>query len=140
MTFLHKLAQRLARMKTALIMGVVATIACEMPLADPSSTVGRLQLSPKTSALRTGQMSQFVVIALTPTGDTAMMAVSWSTTGGTIVDTSTTGNKHFLHYKSPSQPGHYTIKTRSTLAGLSDSATVTVTAVPVASVSISPAS
>ena len=36
MTFLHKLAQRLARMKTALLIGIVTTIACELPMGGTS--------------------------------------------------------------------------------------------------------
>jgi uncharacterized protein YjdB len=159
MTFLHKLARRLAGMKTALIMGAVATIACEIPLATgPSSTLAQLLLSPKISTLRTGQTTQFVVVGLTSTGDTAKFVVTWSTSGGSIVDTSTSGGKHYVHYKAPSQPGQYKITTQSTVAGLSaqsaaaglsaqstaaalsDSAVVNVSAVPVASVSLSPAS
>src|ERR1700688_4097353 len=130
MTFLHKLAKRLARLKTALIMGAVATIACEIPLATgPSSTVAQLLLSPKISTLRTGQIAQFVVVGLTSTGDTAKCDVTWSATGGSIVDTSTNGGKHYVHYKAPSQPGQYRIitqngaaslSTQSTAAGLSD--------------------
>ena len=139
MTFLHKLAQRLARMKTALIMGAVAAIACEIPLATDPSSVALLQISPKTSTLRTGQIAQFVVIGLTSTGDTAKFNVRWSATGGTIIDTSTTGGKHYGHYKSPNQPGQYKVIGQSSVAALSDSAVVTVSPVPVAAVSVSPA-
>src|SRR6266850_5388962 len=139
MTFLHKLAQRLARMKTALIMGAVAAIACEVPLAtDPSTILALLRVSPRTSAIRTGQTTQFVVVGLTSAGDTATFGVRWSVTGGTIVDTNTTGGKHYLSYKSPNQPGLYTVIGQSTVAGLRDSAVVNVSAVPVASVSVSP--
>src|SRR6266705_211125 len=140
MTFLHKLAQRLARMKTALIMGAVAMIACEIPLATDPSSVAMVEISPKTSSLRTGQIAQFVVIGLTSTGDTAKIGVRWSATGGTIIDTSTSGGKHYGHYKSPNQPGQYKVVGQSSVAALGDSAVVTVTAVPVASVSVSPAS
>ncbi|MGB7588723.1 MAG: Ig-like domain-containing protein, partial [Solirubrobacterales bacterium] len=140
MAFLHKLAQRLARIKAALIVAVVAAIACEVPLADPSSNVGQLQLAPKTSSLRTGQTVKFVAFALTPAGDTAIMSVRWSTTGGSMVDTSTTGGRHYLDYKSPDQPGQYKVITQSVIAGLSDSAVVNVSAVPVASVNVTPGS
>ena len=138
MTFLHKLAQRLARMKTALLIGIVTTIACEVPVADPLSSVGRLQLSPKTPTLRAGQTTQFTVVALTPTGDTAIVDVRWAITGGSMVDTSTSGGKHYLQYRSPSEAGQYKVVTQSMVAGMSDSAVVTVSAVPVASVSVSP--
>ena len=138
MTFLHKLAQRLARMKAALLIGVVATMACEVPVANPSNSVSRLHLSPKTSTLRAGQTAQFTVVALTPTGDTANVGVRWAFTGGSMVDTSTSGGKHYLQYRSPSEAGQYKVVTHSLVAGMSDSAVVTVSAVSVASVSVSP--
>ena len=170
-------AWRLTGMKTALIAGVVATIsgvvatiACEVPLAtDPSRTLSLLQLSPKSSSLRTGEIAQFVVVGLTSAGDTAEFGVQWSATGGTIVDTGTSGGKHYLRYQAPSQPGQYRVITQTTVAGLStkntvpallghrafqlaalstqstaaelsDSAVIDVSAAPVASVSVSPAS
>jgi uncharacterized protein YjdB len=158
MTFLHKLAQRLARLRTALIMAVVATIACEIPLrqSDPSGDVALLQLSPQTVTLGTDQIAQFVVVGFTSTGDTAHFSVTWSASGGSIVDTSTIGGRHYVDYKAPSQPGQYEViiqitaagpsarravaelSATSTAAGLSDSAVVNVTAVPVASVGVSP--
>jgi uncharacterized protein YjdB len=139
-------------------MAAVATIACEIPLAtDVSNIAALLQLSPKTSTLRTDQIAQFVVVGLTSAGDTVKLGVTWSATGGSIVDTGSSGGKHYVHYKAPSQPGQYKVfiqstvvgasaqrtvaglSTQSTAAELSDSAVVTVLAMPVASVRVSPA-
>src|SRR5205809_6813540 len=102
MTFLHKLAQRLARMKTALIMGAVAMIACEIPLATDPSSVAMVEISPKTSSLRTGQIAQFVVIGLTSSGGTAKIGVRRRATGGDSIATSTSAGKHYGHYIAPS--------------------------------------
>ena len=81
MTFLHKLAKRLARLKRALIMGIVVTSACEQQLGlatAPSATVASLLLSPKTSTLSTGQTTQFAVVGVTTSGDTlGGQSVNW---------------------------------------------------------------
>jgi len=140
MMFLYKLAQRLARLHTALILGAFAAIGCEVPVAtDQAGTAVQLLVSPKTSSLRTGQTTQFIAVGLTSTGDTANVAVSWSVTGGDITDTSTTShNRHLSMYKSPTSPGHYKILAKT--ATLTDSAVVDVSTVPVASVAVTPAS
>src|SRR5213593_1890372 len=111
MTFLHKLAQRLARLKAVLVLAVVATSACEqpIPITGPSGALASLLLSPKTLSLLTGQTTQFYVVGLTTSGDTAAVAVSWSVTGGAIVDTSSVGGRHYVRYRSPAQPGQYKV-------------------------------
>src|SRR3989442_8976739 len=80
MTFLHKLAQRLARLKadartvvsaTALVAGAV--IACEKVVnpSSPGSTVSQLVVSPKVVTLQQDQLQDFMAVAFTPTRDTA---------------------------------------------------------------------
>src|SRR5256712_2440202 len=139
MTFLHKLANRLARLKAAFAIGLVVALACERiaQTTDPSGSASRLDLSPKSLTLMTNQTTKFTVVALTSTGDTTSAAVSWSVTGGTITD-STSNNGHYGKYKAPGQTGQYKVHARATGGGASDSATVTVTAVPVASVVVTP--
>src|SRR3989454_4544 len=131
MTFLHKLANRLARLKAAFAIGLVVALACERiaQTTDPSGSASRLDLSPKSLTLMTNQTTKFTVVALTSTGDTTSAAVSWSVTGGTITD-STSNNGHYGKYKAPGQTGQYKVHARATGGGASDSATVTVTAVP----------
>src|SRR5207244_10548694 len=51
MTFLHKLAQRLARLKVALLIGLLATLACERPVTAVLNTalrVASINVSPAT--------------------------------------------------------------------------------------------
>src|SRR3989454_12710585 len=134
MTFLHKLANRLARLKAAFAIGLVVALACERiaQTTDPSGSASRLDLSPKSLTLMTNQTTKFTVVALTSTGDTASAAVSWSVTGGTITD-STSNNGHYGKYKAPGQTGQYKVHARATGGGASDSATGTVTAGPRAS-------
>ncbi|PYO83048.1 MAG: hypothetical protein DMD65_06850 [Gemmatimonadetes bacterium] len=139
MTFLHKLAHRLARLKAAFAIGLVGALACERiaQTTDPSGSVSRLDLSPKSLTLMTNQTTKFTVVALTSTGDTTNVAVSWSVTGGTITDSTSNNGQHYGKYKAPGQTGQY--KVRATGGGTSDSSTVTVAPVPVASVVVAPA-
>jgi hypothetical protein len=137
MTFLHKLAQRLARLKPAFAIGLLATFACEKPSTITDyGVLASLNVSPKTLTLLPNQTTQFVAVGLTPAGDTGIVAVSWSVTGGSIIDTSTSRGKHFGTYKSPPQPGDY--KVVATASAWTDSALVTVIPLPVASVNVSP--
>src|SRR2546428_3051339 len=102
MTFLHKLAHRLARLKAPLAITLVVALACERiaQTTDPSGSVSRLDLSPKSLALMTSQTTKFTVVALTSAGDTPNVAVSWSVTGGTITDSTSNNGQHYGDRKS----------------------------------------
>src|SRR5207249_1012806 len=107
---------------------------------DPATgTVSRLVLSPKILTLRQNQVADFTAVGLAATGDTATVAVSWSVTSGSITDTSTSNGKHYGRYKPGSDTGKVKV-TATGHPGGSDTAVVTVTPVPVASVTVSPAS
>jgi len=142
MTFLHKLAQRLARMKTWYPITVAALFACEKPVAvtGPAGpgAVTRLIVSPKDLTLLPNQTTDLTAVGLTATSDTGSVAVMWSVTGGTMLDTSASGGKHYGRYKSGA-PGQYKVVANGNPGGLSDTATVTVNPVPVAAVVVSPA-
>src|SRR5437879_6993214 len=82
-----------------------------------------------------------MAVGLTSAGDTvAATPVSWSATGGSITDTSSSGGRHYGHYKAASAPGQYKVVAADHSSNASDTATVTVIPVPVASVSVSPPS
>src|SRR2546428_1544230 len=150
MTFLHKLAQRLARLKadartvvsaTALVAGAV--IACER-LANPSSpgsTVSQLVVSPKVVTLQQDQLQDCMAVGFTPTGDTAQISVTWSVTGGTLCDPSSQGGRHYGHYNGTAC-GSFKVAGTSHPGQKSDTGNVTVTCAQpaVASVVVSPAS
>ena len=106
MTFMHKLAARLARLRAWTV--VVATLAvativvsCEHPVTDPSSIIAQLVVAPQTVTLQQNQAEDFLAVGFTATGDSADIAVSWSATGGTI-DSSSAGKRHYGHYTSAS--------------------------------------
>ena len=104
MTFKHKLSCRLALLKdripvlAAVVVAGIAAAACEKPvqLTDVGGgSIAQLVVSPRAVTLQTDQITSFTAVALTSAGDTATnpMRVSWSVTGGSITDTSSTGGK-----------------------------------------------
>ena len=144
MAFTHKLAARLARLKDSA--GIVAALAvativvsCEHPATDPSSSIAQLVVSPQNVTLQQNQAEDFLAVGFTATGDSAEIAVSWSATGGSI-DSSSAGKRHYGHYTSATC-GTFTVTATSHPGNVSTAASVTVTGcpLPVASVSVTPA-
>jgi uncharacterized protein YjdB len=143
MTFLHKLAQRLARLWTASVIAVVAVTSCKLPPARvtaPPGDVAKLDLAPSSLTLFTDRTSDFVVVALTASDDTVDAAVNWTTNGGSIAPTNIVGGRQYARYRAPLQPGRYKVFARAGSSGVSDSSVVDVNVEPVASVSVNPAS
>ena len=144
MAFTHKLAARLARLKDSA--GIVAALAvativvsCEHPATDPSSSIAQLVVSPQNVTLQQNQAEDFLAVGFTASGDSADIAVSWSATGGSI-DSSSAGKRHYGHYTSATC-GTFTVTATSHPGNVSMAASVTVTGcpLPVASVSVTPA-
>src|SRR2546426_791321 len=146
MTFASKLAQRLARLKhrTAIVATVVAAmiVGCELPVrtTDPGSTIAQLVVAPKNVTLQPNQAYDFVAVGFTATGDSAVESVAWSASDGTVTSSSS-GKRHYGNYHN-ANCGVSKVVATSNPGNLSDTATVTVSGctVPVASVSVSPAS
>jgi len=146
MTFTYKLAQRLARLKhriAAVATVVVAIIVgCELPVrtTGTGSIITQLVVAPKNVTLQPNQTYDFVAVGFTATGDSADESVSWSTTDGSVTSSSS-GKRHYGHYHN-GNCGVSKVVATSSPGNLSDTATVTVAGctVPVASVSVSPAS
>ncbi len=144
MAFTHKLAARLARLKDSA--GIVAALAvativvsCEHPATDPSSSIAQLVVSPQNVTLQQNQAEDFLAVGFTASGDSADIAVSWSATGGTV-DSSSAGKRHYGHYTNATC-GTFTVTATSHPGNVSTAASVTVTGcpLPVASVSVTPA-
>jgi len=146
MPFGHKLAHRLALLKGRFSRGALLALAlsfvasCEKPIPlGPSSTVSQLVVSPSTATVQPNQVEDFTAVGFTTAGDTAQIAVAWSTTGG-AVDTNSAGGRHYGHYHNGTC-GQFSVTAKSTPGNLTASASVTVAcAAPVATVTISPAS
>src|SRR3989454_809800 len=146
MTFKHKLSSRLALLKDRVVLaslaGLVtaAIVACELPVraTDPGSTIADLLVSPKILTLRQNATADFTAVGFMSTGDSASMAVSWTVTAGSIIDTSSNGKRHYGHYKAGPNPGQYKVVATGSPGGVSDTAVVTVTLAPVSAVSVAP--
>jgi uncharacterized protein YjdB len=147
MTFKHKLSARLARLWLGLpLFALLSLASCDIRARNvtdpiPPGTIERVQLSPPVVTLTTNAMTDFVAVGMTADGDTVQSAVSWSVTGGALVQTADDGGRHIGRYKAGSQPGSYRVIAMAPVgsAQTSDTASVIVTTIPVASVVVSPA-
>src|SRR5881409_3811657 len=140
----NKLAARLARPNAwtvivAALAVVTIVVSCEHPVTDPSSSIAQLVVSPQNVTLQQNQAEDFLAVGFTATGDSADIAVSWSATGGTV-DSSSAGKRHYGHYTNATC-GTFTVTATSHPGNVSTAASVTVTGcpLPVASVSVTPA-
>jgi uncharacterized protein YjdB len=147
MPFGHKLAHRLALLKGRLYRGALLALAlsfvasCEKPISisGPNGVVTQLVVSPSSATLQPNQVQDFTAVGFTAAGDTAQIAVAWSTSGGTV-DTNSAGGRHYGHYHNGSC-GQYSLTATSTPGNLTAGANITVAcAAPVATVTVTPAS
>src|SRR5438874_13136305 len=132
MTFLHKLPRRIGRLKAWTVITVAAVsvaaavVGCEQPISDTIPTVSRLVVSPKTVTLAPDQTQDFMAVGFTPTGDTAQVDVTWSTTKGSVSDKGTNGRRHYGQYKN-AQCGTSTVTATAHPGIVTGTASVTVT-------------
>src|SRR2546422_8945342 len=146
MTFKHKLSSRLALLKDRVVLastgGLVTggIVACGVPVraTGPGSTIADLLVPPKILPLRQNATADFTAVGFMSTGDSASMAVSWSVTAGSIIDTSSNGKRHYGHYRAGQNPGQFNVGATGSPGGVSDTALVTVTVAPVSAVSVAP--
>jgi len=125
----------------AAVLAAAALFGCEQPasVTDSTPTVSSLVVSPQAITLLPNQVADFMAVGFTSTGDTAQMSVTWSVTSGAITDTASSGGRHYGHYKAGSDTGTFKVSATAHPGGKAANATVTVTAVPVASVLVTPA-
>src|SRR2546426_937989 len=138
MPFTFKISVRLARMKASLALAAAAALAA-CALQDrrvtgpnpPNDAVVQVVTTPDTAILDPYQTRAFVAYGRTQAGDSVALSVAWSATGGTI---SSAGL-----YTGGSTAGAYRVIATQSGGTLADTAPVTITTVPVASVTVSPA-
>src|SRR5438094_367048 len=118
-------------------------IACEtdIPPVGPVDSVSQLVVSPHTVTLQPGEVQAFMAVGFTAAGDTAQINVTWSVTGGSLVDTSSAGGRHYGDYEGTSCGG-FKVAATSHPGEKSDTASVAVVCPPpaVASVDVTPPS
>src|SRR3989441_524901 len=126
MTFKHKLSARLARLWVTL---AVVGVACER-LAAPTgpAPVVQIVILPESLTVAPAQQIQFAAYGRTSAGDSTGAAVTWSTSGGSIV-----GNGS---YTADTASGDFLVTATSMQSNASGSSKVHVR--KVASVTVSP--
>ncbi|HEY6156934.1 MAG TPA: Ig-like domain-containing protein [Gemmatimonadales bacterium] len=83
----------------------------------------RLVVSPQTVVLPENQSTAFVAFDLGTAGDTIPVAVTWSATGGTISDSTTSQGVHYGRYTAGARAGRFHVVARDSR---SDTATAIV--------------
>ena len=134
MTFLHKLAQRLARLKLALIIGLLAALACEHPVAvlNTALRVASLNLSPAVASVPVGRAVQLIATLRDSSGAPLTgRTLTWLSSNLNVAAVDGGG------LVTGQSPGASTITAVSD--GVSGTAALTVTNIPVASVTVAPA-
>src|SRR5438132_884609 len=128
MPFTFKLSVRLARMKALLVLAAAAALsACGLQdrrvtgPPPPDTAVVQVITSPDTVTLDPFQTRPFAAYGRTRVGDSVAVTVRWSASGG-------------------ARAGTYRVIATQSGGTLADTAAVTITTVPVASVTVSPAS
>jgi len=140
MIFKHKLSCRLAMIRDAVLVGILALISCKIPSrASLQDQPSKLIISPSSVVVPENQTADLYAVALDATGDTTNAPITWTATAGSITDTSM-GAVHRGRYRAPGAPGQYKVKAHANGGSLQDSATVTVSTVSVASLGLSPSS
>lgn len=93
MTFLHRLAHRIARLKTRVLAFTTVAVACSQgertdflsPVPNqPSSNLQRVLIQPKIAAIQAGSEFRFTASALNSSGATVPASFDWSAESGTI--------------------------------------------------------
>src|SRR2546430_7673346 len=137
----HRYALKLIGIAAAAAAAVI--IACETDISPvgPVDSVSQLVVSPHTVTLQPGAVQAFMAVGFTAAGDTARINVTWSVTGGSLVDTSSAGGRHYGDYEGTSCGG-FKVAATSHPGEKSDTASVAVICPPpaVASVDVTPPS
>src|SRR5947199_8111088 len=139
MPFMHKLSCRLALMKSALLVVSLTAVGCELPVQVSGAGDVFLAVVPKTVTVQPLDTVSLMAIGYTTAGDTVNVPVSWSMTGGTMVDSTTQGWRHYAKIKAGQRNGTFKVVAHGDQNSTSDTATVTVAQLPVASVLVTPA-
>jgi len=143
MAFKHKLSSRLALLRDTVVAITVMFLACKIPTRQSLTAVSDVIVSPSTVALPPSQTVDLIAVGLNAAGDTQNVGMTWNATGGTVSEMSQSSGVHHGRYQAPSAPGQYTIVAKATPGAAEGTAIVTVTGnttVPVASVTVTPAS
>jgi hypothetical protein len=144
MNFRFKLSRRLARIPLGAIIAGAFVLGCGLTQSGPKvDRIDNISIIPGRVTLLPSQAAPLTLAVTTSHGDPASPgSLTWSTTGGTIVNNGSFGGAQHITYTAPSQPGSYQLIVTTVTGTPTATATMTVTltAVPVSNVSITPGS
>src|SRR5436853_6412711 len=137
----HRYALKLIGIAAAAAAAVIVACETDIPPVATGDSVSQLVVSPHTVTLQPGEVQAFMAVGFTAAGDTAQINVTWSVTGGRLVDTSSAGGRHYGDYEGTSCGG-FKVAATSHPGEKSDTASVAVVCPPpaVASVDVTPPS
>ena len=138
----HAPSVRRALLRDALLAAALVAPACMADRSvggvDPPAPAAQVDLSPEVVTLPPSNVADFQAIAFTASGDTARGTMTWSVTGGTLIDTSSSGGRHYGRFLAGADTGSFQLVAREQLGNSADTAVITVTLVRVARVSVVP--
>src|SRR5437867_11914050 len=137
----HRYALKLIGIAAAAAGAVIVACETDIPPVAPVDSVSQLVVFPHTVTLQPGEVQAFMAVDYTEAGDSAQINVTWSVTGGNLVDTSSAGGRRYGDYEGTSCGG-FKIAATSHPGEKSDTASVAVVCPPpaVASVDVTPPS
>src|SRR5438477_446272 len=131
----HRYALKLIGIAAAAAAAVIIACETDIPPVGPVDSVSQLVVSPHTVTLQPGEVQAFMAVGFTAAGDTAQINVTWSVTGGSLVDTSSAGGRHYGVYEGTSCGG-FKVAATSHPGEKSDTASVAVVCPPPAVASV----
>lgn len=147
MNFKFKLSRRIARMKIPALLAGTVLLGCQFNTTGAiAGLILGINVSPPRYALLPSQSAPLTIAVASSKTDSAAEAwaqgqLQWSVTGGTISNNGLFGQLRHVTYTAPAQPGTYLLIVTTVTGWPADTASFAVssTPVPVASVSVSPA-
>jgi Bacterial Ig-like domain (group 2)/Right handed beta helix region/Protein of unknown function (DUF1565) len=122
----------------ALIVGTGCEVARSVGASAPVDA-SRIEVTPRSAAVPPNGAITFTAIAFSASGDTAPGTVTWSVSGAlSLTDSSTTGGRHLGRVKAGTDTGSFRVVAHMHPGNKADTATVTVTTNPVASIVVVP--
>jgi hypothetical protein len=123
---------RAARLAAALVLATVSAAACDVHGISDPGTLSTLTISPDPQSLAVNGTQQFTAVAVDASGATVAVTPTWTVVagGGTI---SSSGM-----FTAGTTPQTYAGTVKATSGGLSSTATVIVTAGPLATITVAP--
>jgi hypothetical protein len=109
---------------TAAARYLLAEVLSRTPRYYAPPQVARITISPKNRIVSAGTLATFMAVGFTPAGDTTLVRITWSATGGVIANTWSSGGRQQARFQADTIGGVFRVI--ASYEGLSDTARVYV--------------